>query len=151
MKNENKNAATCIFFSSFFAWGKCLVWRRCVDYFSFRKTIWNATINVAQHTFRQFFDPGYNFILHHWHRACVAGFCFKKRPSYKFVEFLNFYRDMYWAWSFSIYVSFALIIWIQIEMWFLQSVHWSHTLYMFWAIAIIFFALMPAVRQVYKK
>jgi hypothetical protein len=102
--------------------------------------------------------PFNNFLIPGIILFCIIGivpvslvFALKKRPSFKFVEFLNFYKDMYWAWSFSIYVSFALIIWIQIEMWFLQSVHWSHTLYVFWAIAILFLALMPAVRNTYKK
>ncbi len=74
-----------------------------------------------------------------------------KRPENKIVESLNFFTDMYWAWSYSIYIAFALIIWIQIEMSFVQSVHWSHTLYMVWAIAILFFALLPPVRKLYKK
>jgi hypothetical protein len=74
-----------------------------------------------------------------------------KKPIYKITESLNFFTDMYWAWSFSIYTAFALIIWIQIEMYFVQSVHWSHTLYMFWAIAIIFVALLPPVKNLYKK
>lgn len=74
-----------------------------------------------------------------------------KRPSYKFAELFNFYTDMYWAWTYSVFVAFALIIWIQIEMIFLRSVHWSHTLYMFFAIAIIFVALLPQVRDLYKK
>ena len=102
--------------------------------------------------------PFDNFLIPGIILFCIIGivpvslvFALNNRPSFKFVEFLNFYKDMYWAWSFSIYVSFALIIWIQIEMWFLQSVHWSHTLYVFWAIAILFLALMPAVRNTYKK
>jgi len=74
-----------------------------------------------------------------------------KRPEYRVAELFNFYKDMYWAWSYSIYVAFALIIWIQIEMSFVQSVHWSHTLYMFWAITIIFVALLPQVRTPFKK
>lgn len=74
-----------------------------------------------------------------------------KRPEYRVAELFNFFKDMYWAWSYSIYVAFALIIWIQIEMSFVQSVHWSHTLYMFWAIAIIFIALLQKVRNQYKK
>ncbi len=74
-----------------------------------------------------------------------------KRPEYKIAESLNFFTDMYWAWSYSIYTAFALIIWIQIEMSFVQSVHWSHTLYMFWAIAIMFVALLPPVRKIYRK
>ncbi len=74
-----------------------------------------------------------------------------KKPMYKIAESLNFFADMYWAWSFSIYTAFALIIWIQIEMYFVQSVHWSHTLYMFWAITIIFVALLPPIRNLYKR
>lgn len=74
-----------------------------------------------------------------------------RRPEYKIPESFNLFTDMYWAWTFSIYVAFALIIWIQIEMSFVQAVHWSHTLYMFWAIAIILVALLPAVRNFYKK
>ena len=74
-----------------------------------------------------------------------------KRPEYKFAELFNFYTDMYWAWTYCIYIAFALIIWIQIEMTFLRAVHWSHTLYMFLAIAILFVALLPQVRNQYKK
>jgi len=74
-----------------------------------------------------------------------------KKPKYKLVELLNFYKDMYWAWTFCIYLAFALIIWIQVEMFYLQSVHWSHTLYMLLAIAIIFVALLPQVRKRYEN
>lgn len=74
-----------------------------------------------------------------------------KKPEYKFAELFNFYKDMYWAWTYCIYIAFALIIWIQIEMVFLRAVHWLHTLYMFFAIAIIFVALLPQVRNLYKK
>jgi hypothetical protein len=78
-------------------------------------------------------------------------FALIKRPEYKFAELFNFYKDMYWAWTYCIYVAFALIIWIQIEMTFLRAVHWSHTLYMFFAVAILFIALLPQVRNLYKK
>ncbi len=74
-----------------------------------------------------------------------------KRPQSRLAEFLNFFKDMYWAWTFCIYIAFALIIWIQVEMIVLQSVIWAHTLYMFWAMAIIFFALIPKVRSQFKK
>lgn len=74
-----------------------------------------------------------------------------KRPENKFAEQFNLYKDMYWAWSYSIYIAFALIGWIQIEMAYLRSVHWSHTLYMLWAVLIIFVALLPQVRNQYKK
>jgi hypothetical protein len=72
-----------------------------------------------------------------------------KKPKCKLAELLNFYKDMYWAWTYCIYIAFALIIWIQVEMFYLQSVHWSHLLYMLLAIAIIFVALLPPVRKFY--
>ena len=78
-------------------------------------------------------------------------FALIKRPKSKFAELFNVYADMYWAWTYSIYIAFALIIWIQVEMSFLRAVHWSHTLYMFFAIAILFVALLPQVRVRYKK
>ncbi len=54
-----------------------------------------------------------------------------KKPTFELAEPLNFYKDMHWAWTYCIYIAFALIIWIQIEMTFLRAVHWSHTLYCF--------------------
>jgi len=74
-----------------------------------------------------------------------------KKPEYKFPELFNFFKDMYWGWTYCIYIAFALIIWIQIEMIILHAVHWSHTLYIFWALVIIFLALLPQVRNLYKK
>jgi hypothetical protein len=74
-----------------------------------------------------------------------------KKQKYKLAELFNVYSDMYWGWTYCIYIGFALIIWIQIEMIFLRAVHWSHTLYMFFAIAILFVALLPQVRNQYKK
>ncbi len=74
-----------------------------------------------------------------------------KRGEHHFAERFNFFKDMNWAWSYTIYVAFALIIWIQVELMYVQSVHWSHTLYMFWALSIIFMALLPQVRSLYRK
>lgn len=66
-------------------------------------------------------------------------------------ERFNFFWDMNWQWSFCIYLAFALIVWIQLEMVLLNAVHWLHTVYMFYAIAILIVALLPAVRSRYKK
>lgn len=74
-----------------------------------------------------------------------------KRTESKLAEKINCFNDMHWSWTFSIYVAFALIIWVQAEMIYLQAVHWLHTFYMFLAVAIIFIALQPQVRDFYKK
>ncbi len=74
-----------------------------------------------------------------------------KRPPSRLAEKINLFPDMFWAWTYSIYIAFALIIWIQAEMYYLQAVHWSHTLYIFIALAIISAALFPLVRYHFKK
>lgn len=66
-------------------------------------------------------------------------------------ERFNLFRDMIWQWTFCIYIAFALIVWIQVEMVLLNAVHWLHTVYMFYAIAILLTALLPGVRSQYKK
>lgn len=89
---------------------------------------------------------------------CVLGlapilliFALIKRPKSRFAEILNVYSDIHWAWTYAIYIAFGLIIWIQVQMVFLRAVHWLHTFYMFFAIIIIFVALLPRVRNFYKK
>jgi len=74
-----------------------------------------------------------------------------KKPESRLAESINFFKDMHWSWTYSIYVAFALIIWIQIEMIFLSSVNWLHTFYMFYSIVMIFVALLPQVRNLYKE
>ncbi len=74
-----------------------------------------------------------------------------RRPASWLAERLNLYKDMYWGWTFCIYIAFALISWIQVQMIFLQAVHWLHTFYMFFSLAILLVALWPQVRDSYKK
>jgi len=76
---------------------------------------------------------------------------FYKKTDLKLAERLNFFKDMHWTWTFSIYMAFALIIWLQIEMQILSAVSWVHTFYMFLAGVIIFVALLPEVRKLYKN
>ena len=74
-----------------------------------------------------------------------------KKPSSVFAERFNFFKDMHWAWTFSIYEAFALIIWIQVETIYIQGVGWLQTFYMYFAIPLIFVGLLPQVRNLYKK
>ncbi|NJB72347.1 hypothetical protein GGR42_002838 [Saonia flava] len=75
-----------------------------------------------------------------------------KKPESKLAEQFNVFNDMHWSWTYSIYIAFTLIGWIYIEVIFLQSsVHWLQTFYMFYAIVMIIVALLPQVRNMYKK
>ena len=75
-----------------------------------------------------------------------------KKPESKLAEQINVFKDMHWSWTYSIYIAFTLICWIHIQLIFLQSgVFWLHTFYMLYAIVIIIIALLPQIRNFYKK
>lgn len=75
----------------------------------------------------------------------------KKRSISKLAEQFNFFSGIHWAWTYTIYIAFVLIFWIQIEMVLLNAINWLHTFYMLLAVAIIFVALLPQIRNKYKK
>ncbi|MEO6547307.1 MAG: hypothetical protein ABIN94_04885 [Ferruginibacter sp.] len=74
-----------------------------------------------------------------------------KKPTSKLAEQFNFFDDLHWVWTYTIYIALILIFWIQIEMVLLSAVSWLHTFYMLLAAVIIFVALLPQVRNLYKK
>ena len=78
-------------------------------------------------------------------------FALHNKTSSALAEHFNFFKDMHWAWSFSIYVAFAVIIWIQVETIYVQGVGWLQTFYMLYSIPLIFVALLPQVKDLYKK
>jgi hypothetical protein len=75
-----------------------------------------------------------------------------KKPACKLAEEINIFKDMHWSWTYSIYIAFALIAWIYIQLIFLKgAAHFLHNFYMCYAILIFILALLPQMRYLYKK
>ena len=72
-----------------------------------------------------------------------------KQPQLTWVNVLNVYSDMYWAWTFTLYIGFALIIWISVQTLIINFVLFVHTGYIFLGLSIVCIALLPSVRQHY--
>ncbi len=72
-----------------------------------------------------------------------------KQPQLTWVNVLNVYSDMYWAWTFTLYIGFALIIWISVQTLIINFVLFVHTGYVLLGISIVCIALLPSVRQYY--
>ncbi|MDR7127678.1 magnesium-transporting ATPase (P-type) [Algoriphagus sp. 4150] len=106
---------------------------------------------LDQSPFNDFLIPGIILFLVLGISPCLLAVALLKKPSNRFAEYFNFFKDMYWGWSFSIYIAFALIIWIQVETIYIQGTSWLQTFYMLYAIPIIFVALLPQIRTLYKK
>jgi len=73
------------------------------------------------------------------------------KPNNDIAENLNLFPDMHWSWTCVIVQAFILIIWIQTEMQLIQMVHWLHGVYTLLGITILFNALLPSMRNHYKK
>lgn len=106
---------------------------------------------LARSPFHDFLVPGLTLFTVLGVAPCLLVAALLKKPASPLAERLNLFADMHWAWTGSIYVAFALIIWIQVEMMFLNAVNWLHTFYMLLAVAILFVALLPQVRATYQK
>jgi hypothetical protein len=101
--------------------------------------------------FRDFLVPGLVLFTVLGLVPCLLVGALLQKPAGRLAEGLNFFGDMHWAWTGSIYVAFALIGWLQLEMVFIHAVSWLHVFYMALAIAILFVALLPKVREWYKN
>ena len=106
---------------------------------------------LAHSPFQSFLIPGLILFTVLGVAPCLLVVALLKKPRSPLAEWLNLLGDMHWAWTGSMYVAFALIIWIQLEMVFLNAVSWLHTVYMVWALLILLVALLPQVRALYKK
>jgi len=101
--------------------------------------------------FQDFLIPGLIlFVVLGLFPAFLAGALFLKMR-WRTGQRLNLFGDMHWAWSFSIYSAIALVIWIQVEMIMLHDVHWLHTLYMGLAMVLVVVAILPDVRNEFKR
>lgn len=116
------------------------------------KLLGGLPLSILQNSpFTNFLIPGIILFVVLGVLPSLLIFTLLKKLASPFAEHFNFFKDMHWAWSFSVYVAFALIIWIQVETIFVQGVGWLQSFYMLYAIPMIFVALLPSVRNLYKK
>ncbi|MBW8523757.1 hypothetical protein K0U91_00775 [Chryseobacterium chendengshani] len=102
-------------------------------------------------------SPFYNFLIPGIILLLVLGifpifvvWALIKKPVMPFAEYFNVFKDMHWSWSYSIYCAFALIVWIQVETYFIQGVGWLQMFYMLYSIPMLIVALLPSIRNKYK-
>ncbi|AFL99620.1 MULTISPECIES: hypothetical protein [Desulfitobacterium] len=67
------------------------------------------------------------------------------------VNRLNLFSDKHWAWTYSLYIGFVLIIWIAVEAYFIQGFAVIHLGYIFWALLIQAITLLPSVQSYYTS
>ena len=116
------------------------------------KLLGGLPLSILEHSpFANFLIPGIILFFVLGIFPVIIVFSLMKKTTSSLAEKFNLFSDMHWAWSFSIYIAFALIIWIQVETIFIQGVGWLQTFYMLYAIPLIIIALLPQTRNIYKK
>jgi|GEM_PF-97956 len=73
----------------------------------------------------------------------------RKRP-WKIAEKLNIFPDRHWSWTYSFYTGFILIIWITLQVYFVQRVGIIHVVYIFWGLIIQALTILPPVQKYYS-
>jgi len=62
----------------------------------------------------------------------------------------NLFTEMHWSWAYSLYIGFALIIWITIEGFFMKQLAAIHVVYIFLGLAIQAVTMLPSVQKYYR-
>lgn len=73
------------------------------------------------------------------------------KRDWKKANALNIFKEMYWSWTYSLYLGFALIIWITAEVYFIKHVAIIHVVYIGIGLAIQAVTLLPSVQKYYFK
>ncbi|MCX6254898.1 MAG: hypothetical protein NTV31_10545 [Bacteroidia bacterium] len=74
--------------------------------------------NLGSSPFSNFLVPGIILFLIIGLLPLILVFALLNKPESKLAKQFNFFKDIHWSWTYSIYVAFALIIWMQIEWYF---------------------------------
>lgn len=100
--------------------------------------------------FGSFLIPGIILLLVLGVMPMIIAISLLRRTHSEIGEKLNLYSNQYWGWTFSLYTGFALIIWIMIQVYWIQHVSVIHLVYFAWGVGIQIVTLLPGVQRRYQ-
>ncbi len=114
-------------------------------------SFFEMSIDILRNSpFKNFLIPGIILLFTFGLIPIYITYAIVKRPDSRFFQKINLLYDYHFSWTFSIYIGFALIIWINVQTLFFNSVEIIHTVYSSLGILIICIALLPKTRQLFK-
>ncbi|MDT0124299.1 hypothetical protein Q9R46_16695 [Paenibacillus sp. RRE4] len=112
----------------------------------------NMPVSLLENSpFSHFFIPGMILLLVLGVVPIVVCIALLKRSHWSLAEKLNLYSDRHWAWTFSLYTGYALLVWIFAQVYFIQSVTPIHLFYFAWGLGIQIVTLLPETQRGYAK
>jgi len=106
---------------------------------------------LAHSPFSSFFIPAIILFIILGIGPLTAAHGLARRSDWSIMNRLNLFPDQHWAWAYSLYTGFALIIWIALEVYFIQAVTGVHLFYLFYGLMIQAVTMLPAVQKYYSE
>lgn len=100
--------------------------------------------------FDSFLIPGIILLLVLGVMPMIIAISLLRRTHWEIGEKLNLYSNQYWGWTFSLYTGFALIIWIMVQVYWIQHISVIHLVYFSWGVGIQIVTLLPDVQRRYQ-
>ena len=109
-------------------------------------------LDLLQHTpFPDFMIPGLFLFFFLGLFPALIFYGLVKRPIHSALEKFNLYKDYHWSWSFSYYLGILLILWINMQLYFIREFSILHFVYSMLGILIILTTHLPGTKQDFKK
>ena len=89
--------------------------------------------------FNNFLIPGIILLVMLGVVPLVVSYALITKWNWKAANRLNVFSEMHWSWAYSLYIGFALIIWITV-----------HVVYIFLGLAIQAVTVLPSVQKYYR-
>lgn len=105
---------------------------------------------LAHSPFRNFLVPGLCLLIL---LGLLPGFAFIglfRKSAFKWMNWLNLYRNRHWSWCVSLYTGVMLIFWIDVEVWIIGYGSALQAIYASTGLLIMVSGLMPATIRYYK-
>jgi len=73
-----------------------------------------------------------------------------KRPIFRTLEKLNMFKDYHWSWTYAYYLGVLLILWINMELFFVKEFDMLHFVYSLLGVLIVFITHLPSTKRDYR-
>lgn len=108
-------------------------------------------LDILQHTpFSNFMWPGLFLFIFLGLFPALIFYGMVKRPIFKKLEKLNLYKDYHWSWTYSYYLGVILILWINMQLFFIREFFILQFVYSMLGILIIFITHLPSTKRDFK-
>lgn len=109
-------------------------------------------ITLLEHSpFSNFLIPGMILLVMLGILPLVVTYGLIRNQPRELANRLNLFPEKHWAWTYSLYIGFILIIWIAVEAYFIQHFAVIHLGYIILAVLIQAITLLPSVQRYYTS